>query len=195
MSARRKSSAAKADGRKKDFRRIATEEAFSTPEQMEAMREILAKQTQYDPDLFLWKIQTDPNGPVYKPLLDLEGERMKIMDRDGVDMHLLSLTSTGVQMMDAAKAADVAISSNDRLADVIRRHPTRFAGLATVPPQDIPAAIKETERAINRLKLNGIMINSHTNGEYLSEKKYWPLLEAIAGLRVPLALLTSSLHQ
>jgi 5-carboxyvanillate decarboxylase len=186
MSAQRKASAAKSKGQRKDFRRIATEEAFSTPEQMDAMREILAKQTQYHPDLFLWKIQTNPNGPVNKPLLDLEGERIKIMDRDGVDMHLLSLTSTGVQMMDAAKATDVAISSNDRLADVIRKHPTRFAGLATVPPQDIPAAIKETERAINQLKLNGIMINSHTNGEYLSDKKYWPLLEAIAGLKVPL---------
>lgn len=186
MSPQRKPAKAKAGAKKKGFRRIATEEAFSTPEQMDAMREILAKQTQYHPDLYLWKVQTDPNGPVNKPLLDLEGERMKIMDRDGVDMHLLSLTSTGVQMMDAARAADVAISSNDRLAEVIQKHPTRFAGLATVPPQDVPAAIKETERAIGKLRLNGIMINSHTNGEYLSDKKYWPLLEAIAGLNVPL---------
>jgi len=42
------------------------------------------------------------------------------------------------------------------------------------------------ERAITRLKLNGVMINSHTNGEYLDEKKYWPILEAAAGLDVPI---------
>jgi 5-carboxyvanillate decarboxylase len=186
MSPQRKNGAGKAKAKKKDFRRIATEEAFSTPEQMDAMREILAKQTQYHPDLFLWKIQTDPKGPVNKALLDLEGERMKIMDGDGVDMHVLSLTSTGVQMMQAGKALEVAIAANDRLASVIQKHPARFTGLATVPPQDVAAAIKEAERAINQLKLNGIIINSHTNGEYLSDKKYWPLLEAVAGLNAAL---------
>jgi predicted TIM-barrel fold metal-dependent hydrolase len=55
-----------------------------------------------------------------------------------------------------------------------------------VAPQDPARAIKEADRAINKLKLNGIIINSHTNGEYLSEQKYWPLLEAIASFRVPL---------
>ncbi len=177
------SKAGKAKARKTGFRRIATEEAFSVPEQMDAMREVLARQTEYDPDLFLWKVQTDPNGPVNKPLLDLEGERMRIMDRDGVDMHLLSLTSTGVQMMEPGKALAVAIAANDRLAAAIGRHPDRFAGLATVPPHDVSGAIKEAERAIQKLKLNGIIINSHTNGEYLSDRKYWPLLEAIAGLK------------
>lgn len=186
MSPKGQSAQAKSKTKKKDFRRIATEEAFSVPEQMEAMKEVLAGQTGYDPDLFLWKTQTDPNGPFNKPLLDLEGLRMKIMDRDGVDMHLLSMTSTGVQMLAPEKALEVAITSNDQLAAVIQRHPTRFSGLATVPPQDVPAAIKETERSIKKLKLNGIMINSHTNGEYLSDRKYWPLLEAIAGMKVPL---------
>ncbi|MGH9717763.1 MAG: amidohydrolase family protein [Candidatus Acidiferrales bacterium] len=182
----KKSSVGKAKATKKDFRRIATEEAFSTPEQMDAMREILAQQTQYHPDLFLWKVQTDPNGPVNKNLLDLEDQRLKIMDHDGVDMHLLSLTSTGVQMMEAGRALDVAIAANDRLANVIQKHPARFTGLATVPPQDVPGAIKEAERAINQLKLNGLIVNSHTNGEYLSDKRYWPLLEAIAALKAAL---------
>jgi predicted TIM-barrel fold metal-dependent hydrolase len=186
MKTKRGAGAKKAPSKKKSFRRIATEEAFSVPEQMEAMREVLAKTTEYHPDLFLWKTQTDPNGPVNKPLLDLEGERLRIMDRDGVDMHLLSLTSTGVQMMDPDRAADVAVAANDRLADVIRRHPDRFAGLATVPPQNPARAIQELERAINKLKLNGVIINSHTDGEYLAERKYWPLLEAIAGLKVAL---------
>jgi 5-carboxyvanillate decarboxylase len=178
--------AKKASAKKPSYRRIATEEAFSTPEQMDAMREILAKTTEYHPDLFLWKIQTDPNGPVNKSLLDLEGERLRIMDRDGVSMHLLSLTSTGVQMMDPDRAADVAVAANDRMAAVIHKHPDRFSGLATVPPQNPPRAIQELERAIKKLKLNGAIINSHTNGEYLSEKKYWPILEAVADLGVPL---------
>lgn len=186
MKSKRGAGAKKVASKKKTFRRIATEEAFSVPEQMEAMREVLAKTSDYDPDLFLWKTQTDPNGPVNKPLLDLEGERLRIMDRDGVDMHLLSLTSTGVQMMDPDRAADVAVAANDQLAAVIRRHPDRFAGLATIPPHNPARAISELERAINKLKLNGVIINSHTDGEYLADRKYWPILEAISGLKVPL---------
>ena len=186
MTTKRKSRATKSAPKRREVRRIATEEAFSTPEQMDAMREILANTTDYHPDLFLWKTQTDPNGPVNKPLLDLEGERLRIMDRDHVDMHVLSLTSTGVQMMDPDRAADVAVAANDRLAEVVRRHPTRFAGLATIPPHNPARAIAELERAINKLKLNGVIINSHTNGEYLAERKYWPILEAIAALKVAL---------
>ncbi len=188
MSPKRSAGARKssANSKRKNYRRIATEEAFSIPEQMEAQRELVGSAKEYDPDLFLWNIQTDPKGPVHNKLLDLFDMRLQEMDKYGVDVHLLALTSTGVQMMDADRAAEVATIGNDRLHDAIQRHPDRFAGLATIPVQDPPRAIKEIDRAITRLKLNGIMINSHTNGEYLSERKYWPILEAIEGHKVPL---------
>jgi predicted TIM-barrel fold metal-dependent hydrolase len=172
----------------RSYRRIATEEAFSVPEQMAAMREILASATDYDPDLALWSAMVAPEAPIHKLLLDLEGERLRIMDRDGVAMHLLSLTSTGVQMLDPDRAAEVAIAANDQLAAAIQRHPDRFAGLATVPAQDPRRAIAELERAITKLRLNGVIINSHTNGESLGDQKYWPLLEAVADLGVALYL-------
>jgi predicted TIM-barrel fold metal-dependent hydrolase len=188
MSPTQKASASKSKtkSKPKKYRRIATEEAFAIPEQMEAQRELVANTQEYDPDLFLWKVQTDPNGPVHNKLIDLYEMRMQEMDKYDVDMHLLALTSTGVQMMDADRAVAVAEIGNDRLREAIQRHPDRFTGLATIAVQDPPRAVKEIERAIKKLKLNGIMINSHTNGEYLSEQKYWPILEAIEDLNVPL---------
>jgi len=186
MSPKRKARPGKSKPKRKHYRRIATEEAFSIPEQMDAQRELVAAAQEYDPDLFLWKIQTDPSGPVYNNLLDLYDQRLRYMDEYDVDMHLLALTSTGVQMMSADKANAIAAIGNDRLHEAIQRHPDRFAGLATIAPQDPANAVKEIERAITKLKLSGIMINSHTNGEYLSERKYWPILEAIAALKVPL---------
>ena len=188
MSPTRKASAGKSKikSKPKKYRRIATEEAFAIPEQMEAQRELVANTQEYDPDLFLWKVQTDPNGPVHNRLIDLYEMRMQEMDKYDVDMHLLALTSTGVQMMDADRAVAVAEIGNDRLHEAIQRHPDRFTGLATIAVQDPPRAVKEIERAIKKLKLNGIMINSHTNGEYLSEQKYWPILEAIEDLNVAL---------
>src|ERR1700722_20767363 len=105
MSPKQKLRASKPKPKRKHYRRIATEEAFAIPEQMDAQRELVASAKEYDPDLFLWKIQTDPAGPVYHKLLDLFDERLRTMDEYNVDMHLLALTSTGVQMMPADKAA------------------------------------------------------------------------------------------
>jgi 5-carboxyvanillate decarboxylase len=168
-----------------NFRRIATEEAFSIPEQMDAMRAVVKKSDTYDPDLFLWSYMTR-GGPLTDRLLDLEGERLQIMDEAGIDMQLLALTSTGVQMLDADRGTAIATLANDRLADLIRKRPDRFAGLCTVAPQDPAGAAREIERSINRLKLNGVMINSHTNGEYLDRAKFLPILEAAAALGVPI---------
>ena len=115
-------------------------------------------------------------------LLDMEKVRLRDMDENGVDMQILSLTAPGVQMFDADTACELATLANDRLAEVIGRHPTRFAGLATFAPHAPKRAAKEMERAITKLKLNGFMVNSHTNSEYFDNPKFWPLLEAAEAL-------------
>ena len=164
----------------KQIRRIATEEAFATPQQLDAIRSLMARTQGYDPDVWLGDMQTQ--GLISDRLLDLDGERLTIMDQSHIDMAVLAMTSTGVQQFEVDEAARIAENGNDLLAEAIKRHPTRFAGLATIPVQDPKRAVKEMERAITKLRLNGVMINSHTNGEYLDEDKYWPILEAAAGL-------------
>ena len=170
----------------KPIRRIATEEAFSIPEIAEELTKV-ARAPGHSLDLPLVQMIYDPKGEsrlayVRDRLLDLEGQRLAEMDENGVAMHLLSLTAPGVQMFDADTATELAALANDRLAEVIARHPTRFAGLATVAPQAPKRAAKELERAIRKLKLNGLVINSHTNNEYLDDPKYFPILEAAEAL-------------
>jgi 2,3-dihydroxybenzoate decarboxylase/5-carboxyvanillate decarboxylase len=97
-------------------------------------------------------------------------------------MHLLALTAPGVQMFDADTAMELATLANDRLGEICRKYPTRFAGLASFAPHSPKRAAKEMERAINQLQLNGFMINSHTNDEYLDDPKFWPILEAAEAL-------------
>jgi 5-carboxyvanillate decarboxylase len=172
--------AAQTKGGKRKYRLIATEEAFTIPEQADAFRRV-ATGAYSNPDLDMWRgfLVSDSNAPpLLRRLHDLEGERIEIMNGSGVDMHVLSLTSPGVQMFDADTATGIAATANDRLAEVIRKHPDRFAGLASFAPQDPKRAAKEIDRAINKLKLNGLIVNSHTNGEYLDDKKYWPIFEA-----------------
>ncbi len=168
------------------LRRIATEEAFSIPEVAKELQKV-ARAPGDSADLPLVRGIYDAQ-PGYgsmnflEGLLDIEGKRLREMDEQGVDMHLLSLTAPGVQMFDADTASELATLANDRLAEVIARHPTRFAGLATFAPQSPRRAVKEMERAVGRLKLNGFIVNSHTNSEYFDDPKYWPILEAAEAL-------------
>lgn len=108
------------------------------------------------------------------------------MDAAGVDIAVLALTSPGVQVMNAADGTEFATYANDWLADAIRRHPTRYAGLAACAPQNPAAAAKEIERGVVGLGLNGVIINSHTGGEYLDDPKFWPIFEAAEALDTPI---------
>lgn len=175
--------AAPAPRRLRDQRRIATEEAFTTPEQAAALI-ALAGSNWRSLDLGLWADRT-VEGAVGGHLA-LEGERVRIMDENGVAMQVLSLTSPGVQMFNADLGTEIAINANDRLFETIQRYPGRFAGLAAFAPQDPARATKEMERAISKLGLNGFISNSHTNGEYMDDPKYWPILEAAEALDRPI---------
>lgn len=179
---------ATAKNSKKKIRRIATEEAFSIPEVAAALRDV-ARSPSHSADMVLVKRIYDappgdksPMGVMKSRLIDLEDERLRDMDENGVDVQILSLTAPGVQMFDADTATELAALANDRLAEVIQRHPGRFAGLAAFAPQSPKRAVKEMERAINKLKLHGFILNSHTNSEYLDNPKYWPFLEAAEAL-------------
>src|SRR6267378_6519934 len=139
---------------------IATEEAFLIPEIVEAMNIVARPVEPYDPDLYFWR-RVSGSPVLGGGLLDLDEERLKIMDANGVDVHLLSLAAPGVQMLPAKDGVALARLANDRLAEAIARHPTRYAGLATVAPQDPVQAANEMQRAVDRLGFCGTLINSH----------------------------------
>jgi 5-carboxyvanillate decarboxylase len=121
-------------------------------------------------------------------LLDLDELRLGHMDAAGIDHAILALTSPGTQVLDAATGRGIAQNSNDILAEAIRRHPSRFSGLAAVSFEDVPAAVEELTRAVTKLGLRGLIVNSHIRGRYLSDPFFWPILEAAEALEVPLYL-------
>ncbi|MCC7460933.1 MAG: amidohydrolase [Gammaproteobacteria bacterium] len=160
------------------YRRIACEESFATPEVIAELSRLAGGKP---------SMKSGPiAGPFMPELLDLGERRIAGMDAAGVDVQVLALVSPGVQTFAPATALALARDANDRLAAAIRAHPTRFAGLATVAPQAAAESARELDRAITQLGFKGCMINSHTNGEYLDDAKYWPLLEAAQALGVPI---------
>ena len=61
---------------------------------------------------------------------------------------------------------------------MVREWPQRFAGLATLPVQDVKAAIDELERAVTMLGLKGAELDTQVNGEQWDEPKFLPFFKA-----------------
>ena len=176
---------------KADYKRIATEEAFATRELLDGYRRLLEEGSYDDPGFrSLWGFYAGSPGErarfVIDRLPDLGERRLADMDDTGIDLQLLLLTSPGVQVFDRDTAVGIARSSNDELAEAVRSHPDRYAGLAAIAPQDPEEAARELERGVGSLGLKGAVINSHTHGEYLDDPKFSPIFEAAESLGAPI---------
>jgi aminocarboxymuconate-semialdehyde decarboxylase len=77
---------------------------------------------------------------------------------------------------------DLSRFLNDHLASVVQGSPRRFAGLGTVPLQDVSLAVRELERCVRELKLAGVQIGSHINGINLGDPALFPFFEAASEL-------------
>lgn len=179
------------------YRRIATEEAFAPPEMIEIYRRMFER-GDADPGFrglmgFYMSSPSERAQHIMRCLTDLDQLRLQHMDEAGIDVQVLALTSPGVQVMDKATAVSFSRIANDFLADAIRRHPKRFAGMMAVAPQDPAAAAKEIERGVTQLGLHAVVINSHTQGEYLSDPKFWDIFAAAEAFDAPIYLHPNSL--
>jgi 5-carboxyvanillate decarboxylase len=123
-----------------------------------------------------------------KPLLDFEEMRLSEMDAAGISLQVLTLGGPGCEPFEPSEGVEMARKSNDELAKVIGRHPERFVGLAALAPQDPDKAAEELERCVRDLGFRGAKINSHVQGEYLDNKKYWGIFERAEKLDVPIYL-------
>jgi 5-carboxyvanillate decarboxylase len=172
--------------------RIAAEEAWAPPEILAQYKKLLEeKPASWDPGFHsLWGFflgATPRATQLVSRIQDLGAQRLADMDASGIAKQLVFLTAPGVQVFDAATAVSLARETNYQLAEKISGHPDRYAGLAAIAPQDPPKAAKELQRCIS-LGMKGAVVNSHTQGEYLDDPKYWEIFEAAQALDVPLYL-------
>ena len=122
-------------------------------------------------------------------LADYSIERkLAAMDAAGVDMSVLSVNIPGPELLDPALAVTGARLCNNYLAEACARHPDRFVGIASLPLNDVPAALVELKRAVAELNLRGIFLCSHINGKGLDAPEFEPFYAEVAARGIPLIL-------
>jgi aminocarboxymuconate-semialdehyde decarboxylase len=113
--------------------------------------------------------------------------RLREMDRCGIDMQVLSLTTPGLEMIEpVSEAVALARVVNDAFATITEQHPERFAAFAALPLRDVDSAVVELEHAVTTLGLKGGTLFSNVPGTFLDSRDFWPLFEKASQLDVPL---------
>ncbi len=122
-------------------------------------------------------------------LNDLGSIRLNDMDASGIDLQVISHSAAGMMTsLPAQESIGLIRAANDQLAEAITAHPDRFAGFALLPMSDPAAAVAEMERAIRSLGFKGVMINGTTNGLFLDDPSFLPILEQAVALNIPIYL-------
>ena len=104
--------------------------------------------------------------------------RHRVLEREGVDTQVITLTTPGTHVEKPATAVRLARLVNDAFAQVIAERAPRFTALATLPLCDPNASVTELRRAMGELRLPGAMVFSNINGVALSDERFWPVWEA-----------------
>lgn len=106
-------------------------------------------------------------------------QRVRRMDERGVDVELLSLLPPLFRYgLPAADGLVAARDVNDELSALAVTFPGRFLGLATMPLQDVDAAVHELDRVMRLPGIVGAAIGTHVNGVNLDADELRPFLAA-----------------
>lgn len=112
-------------------------------------------------------------------------DRLRDMDKKGIDMRMLSLSTPSVYEWKGARQIAATKHINDATAALVRRYPDRFGGFGSLPLDDIEASLAEIDRIIGELGLHGVAIGSNIGGLPVNHAKFEPIWARLNELRLP----------
>jgi len=121
-------------------------------------------------------------------LADINGERLRSMDNNGISMQVLSIVGTGAELLDDLRSPPFAYQYNELLAHKVSAHPDRFAAFAHLPMTAPEAAADELERTVTEHHFKGALIKGLTQNQFLDDQTFAPIFERAEKLNVPLYL-------
>ncbi len=108
------------------------------------------------------------------PAMTDVAKRLEDMDRVGIDVEVVSLSTPNVFFADAQQQPAIARMVNDAYAELAATHPQRFKAFASIPMDAPDEALRELRRAIDELKMNGVILLSNIGGKPLTSPEYRP---------------------
>ena len=136
---------------------------------------IAPKLTPIDGDFSVLDVAGVPYRPFPRGGFDID-RRFADMAAAEVEVQVLSATpQTYYYDQEPSLAATCAALQNDQIAKLVKAHPDRFLGIATLPMQAPQRAAEELRRAVRTLGLRGAMIGSNVQGKNLDDPALEPL--------------------
>ncbi len=114
--------------------------------------------------------------------------KLETMDKNAVDVQVLSLNMPGPERIEGPEADELARIAHDALAEIIQKHPDRFWGIATLGFHDMQASLRELDRAVNVLGFKGVQLYSNIRGRALDDPFLYPFYTHCQDLDLPIFL-------
>lgn len=120
-------------------------------------------------------------------LWDLD-RRFRVMDEHEGLRQVLTLASPPVEeVVGPDDVVELSRIANDEMAELVEKYPDRFAAAAAcLPMNDMDAALRETDRAIQELGLKGVQIFSPINDKAIDRQEFLPLYEKMSHYDLPI---------
>jgi aminocarboxymuconate-semialdehyde decarboxylase len=112
--------------------------------------------------------------------------RVGEMNSGGLDMQIMSISEPWVDFLPPPQSIKLARLVNEDIANACEKYPDRLAGMATVPLNDVGAAVDEIDRGVRELGLKGVIVPTRVNGEEpLTVDRHFPIFEAASRYGIP----------
>jgi aminocarboxymuconate-semialdehyde decarboxylase len=111
--------------------------------------------------------------------------RMQSMDRQRIDMQVVSPAPNYAYWADEATSPRIATASNEHVAEVCATHPDRLVGLGHVSLQFPQIAAQQVGTILDSLGLKGIEIGTRAEGVDLDDPTLDPFWSAVESRRAP----------
>lgn len=100
---------------------------------------------------------------------------LAMMDRQQIATAMVSLSSPSAHFLPPAERAGLCRQVNEAGVALVRDHPGRFGFFASLPMPDVPAALEEIAFAFDRLGVDGVILETNSDGEYLGSPRFAPV--------------------
>lgn len=110
------------------------------------------------------------------------------MDKNEIDVSVISCNIPGPELLEEEMGIKSAKLINDYIAEVCEKYRGRIYGIASLPMQNVNEAIAEIKRAVNHLKLVGVIIYSNIRGKPIDASEFEPIYELLEKLDIPIVI-------